>query len=303
MSQTLEYSSHQKEQIAKQLLEFYKHGKYAYDEDAPKQSQTHYNKKSELMKDIESWTKIPSVGKWIIPMIDFNLECDYEALEKEWDKQHALAIKVENLENKNYLIEQHLESEANKIAQKMMDEWVSGNEEVALLHEQIQEKDNRWKEQNKRHNREVQYQKRQIEQLEQCVNRMKDDVRETHVARIEADLKKTEEHPTLKKQNKKLEDNLTKYEKINLKLEKQKMSAEMKYLELKQKSDDEKRKLNDQCETKINKLTDQFETNTNKLETKIQKLSLELNYMKLMKNAEHQDPNPHQLVVEELEVI
>ena len=151
MSQTLEYSSHQKEQIAKQLLEFYKHGKYAYDEDAPKQSQTHYNKKSELMKDIESWTKIPSVGKWIIPMIDFNLECDYEALEKEWDKQHALAIKVENLENKNYLIEQHLESEANKIAQKMMDQWVSGNEEVALLHEQIQEKDNRWKEQNKRH--------------------------------------------------------------------------------------------------------------------------------------------------------
>lgn len=301
MSQTLEYSSHQKEQIAKQLLEFYKHGKYAYDEDAPKQSQTHYNKKSELMKDIESWTKIPSVGKWIIPMIDFNLECDYEALEKEWDKQHALAIKVENLENKNYLIEQHLESEAKKIAQKMMDEWVSGNEEVALLHEQIQEKDNRWKEQNKRHNREVQYQKRQIEQLEQCVNRMKDDVRETHVARIEADLKKTEEHPTLKKQNKKLEDNLTKYEKINLKLEKQKMSAEMKYLELKQKSDDENRKLKDQCETKINKLTDQFETNTNKLETKIQKLSLELNYMKLMKNAEQDDQTPPpQLVVEEV---
>ena len=30
----MEYSNHQKERIAKQLLEFYKDGKYAYDEDA-----------------------------------------------------------------------------------------------------------------------------------------------------------------------------------------------------------------------------------------------------------------------------
>jgi chromosome segregation ATPase len=303
MSQTLEYSVHQKEQIAKQILEFYKDGKYAYDDDVKKQSQTHYNKKSEIMKDIDSWTKIASVVKWIIPLVDFNLECDYEALEKEWDKQHLMAIKVENLENKYHLMEQHLEAEGRKIAQKMMDEWVSENEEVALLHEQLQEKDNRWKEQNKRHNRDTQYNQRKIDQLEQCIERMKDQVRETQTTRIEAELKESEQQPTLKKQNKKLEDNISKYEKENIKLTKQKMSAEMKYLELKQKSDDEIRKMKDQCDTKINKL-----------ETQLQKLSLELNYMKLIKDADHpvifqaqaqvqEATPPPQLAVEEVGVI
>ena len=40
---TLEYSKHQKERIANQLLEFYKDGKYMFDPDAKRQKQSHYN--------------------------------------------------------------------------------------------------------------------------------------------------------------------------------------------------------------------------------------------------------------------
>ena len=149
----MEYSTYQKERIANQLLEFYKDGKYAFDEDKKRQSQTHYNKKSEVMKCIEKWCKMEDVAKWIVPILDYNLETSYEELEKEWDKNHRLAIKVEDWENKYHYMEQHLEQEANKLVKEKMDNWVSEKEDVATLHEEIEELKNRRQEMIRRHNR------------------------------------------------------------------------------------------------------------------------------------------------------
>jgi hypothetical protein len=233
----MEYSTHQKERIATHLLEFYKDGKYAFDDELKRQSQTHYNKKSEIMKSLDKWCKTSDIVRWIIPILDFNLETDQESLENEWTKNHKMAIKVEDLENKNRYMEQHLEAEATKRADKMKESWISENEDVAILHGEIEELKNRKSETLRNHLRQLNQQSNENNRLQLAVSRMEDQLRETQVNNIEASLNEDKETPTLKKSVKKLEAINYKLEKDNLKLQKQKMDIDIKYLEIKTKTD------------------------------------------------------------------
>lgn len=233
----MEYSHHQKERIANQLLEFYKDGKYAFDEDKKRQSQSHYNKKSEIMKNVDKWCKTHDIAKWIIPMLDYNLETDYEMLEKEWEKNHRLAIKIEDLEIKMRGYEINSEQIAKKRAQEMMDEWVSEKEDVAKLHEEVEELKNRKTEMYRRHMRAMNNATQQEERLRNAVANMEQQLRDKQVDDIEAELAEKEAQPSLRKTNKKLENQNTKLEKDVLKLQKAKMELEVKNMEYKTKTE------------------------------------------------------------------
>ena len=233
----MEYSTYQKERIANQLLEFYKDGKYAFDEEKKRQSQTHYNKKSEIMRSIDKWCKTEDIAKWIIPILDYNLETSYEELEKEWDKNHRLAIKVEDWENKYHYMEQHLEQEAKRMMKEKMDVWVSEKEDVAKLHEELEEMKNRKSEMLRRHTRSMNLQAQENQRLLNCVQKMEDELREKRTEDAEKMLSDKEEMPSLKKSVKRLENQNTKLEKETLKLQKQKMEGDVRYLELKTKTD------------------------------------------------------------------
>ena len=274
----MEYSTHQKERIATHILEFYKDGKYAFDDELKRQSQTHYNKKSEIMKSIDRWCKTSDISKWIIPILDFNLETDQESLENEWTKNHKMAIKVEDLENKNRYMEQHLEAEATKRADKMKESWISENEDVAILHGEIEELKNRKSETLRNHLRQLNQQSNENNRLQLAVSRMEDQLRETHVKNIEASLNEDKETPTLKKSVKKLEAINYKLEKDNLKLQKQKMDGDMKYLELKTKS-----------ESRYYEIKTRTDSVIADLKTELEKMNLQVEYYKL-KSSVH-DPS------------
>ena len=262
----MEYSNHQKERIAKQLLEFYKDGKYAYDEDAKRQTQTHYNKKSDIIKCIEKWTRDENISRWIIPIIDYNLETDYESLEKEWDKNHRLAIKFEDLENKYHNLEHFMERNAKEKAKEMMNEWVSEKEDVAKLHEEIEELKNRRSEMLRRHTRSSNGLINQNNQLKASITKMEDERREANIKSIESELNDKKETPSLKKQVKRLENQNMKLEKENMRLQKKAMEGDMKFLELKAETD----------------------LSVSHLKTDIEKLNLELNYYKIKDSVEAQ---------------
>ena len=115
-----EYSTLQKDRICNHILEFYKDGKYMFDPDAKRQSNSHYTKKSEIMKGIDKWIRQDDFIRYIVPILDYNLECDYESLEKEWDKNHRMAIKVEDAENKYKKLEQYWETKVNEGVKEKM---------------------------------------------------------------------------------------------------------------------------------------------------------------------------------------
>lgn len=267
----MEYSTHQKERIANHFLEFYKDGKYAYEEGLKRQSQTYYNRKSEIMKSLDRWCKTDDIVKWIIPILDYNLETDQESLEREWTKNHQMAIKVEDLENKYHRMEIHLEQEAKKLADKRMEEWISEKEDVATLHEEIEELKHRRSEMIRSHLRSTNHSVNENRRLEQSLTRMEDQLREKQFKEIESDLAETKEVPTLRKSVKKLTTENNKLEKENLKLQKQKMDAEMKYLELKTKTD--------------SVIAD--------LKTEKQKAQLEMEYYKIKGSVQVSPQQPH----------
>ena len=233
----MEYSQYQKERIANQLLEFYKDGKYAFDDTKKRQSQTHYNKKSEITRCVDKWCKTSDIVKWIIPILDYNLETSYEELEKEWDKNHRLAIKVEDWENKYHYMEQHLEQEAKKLMKEKMDEWVSEKEDIAKLYEELEEVKNRMSEMLRRPTRSMNLQAQENQRLLNCVKRMEDELREKRTEDAEAMLNDKADAPGLRKSVKRLESQNTKLDRETLKLQKQKMEGDVRYLELKTKTD------------------------------------------------------------------
>ena len=232
------------------------------------QTQTHYNKKSDIIKCIERWTRDEHISRWIIPIIDYNLETDYESLEKEWDKNHRLAIKFEDLENKYHNLEHFMESNAKEKAKEMMNEWVSEKEDVAKLHEEIEELKNRRSEMIRRHTRGSNGLVNQVNQLKASLKKIEDERREAQFISIESDLNDKKETPSLKKQVKRLEAQNTKLEKETLKLQKQKMEGEMKYLQLRAETD----------------------LSVSQMKTELEKLQLELNYYKIKDSVEAQSP-------------
>jgi chromosome segregation ATPase len=144
---------------------------------------------------------------------------------------------VEDWENKYHYMEQHLEQEVKKMMKVKMDEWVSEKEDVAKVYEELEEVKNRKSEMLRRHTRSMNQQAQENQRLINCIQRMEHDLREKRTEDAEAMLSEKAETPTLKKSVKRLETQNTKLEKETLKLQKQKMEGDVKYLELRTKTD------------------------------------------------------------------
>ena len=274
MNTYTEYSEHQQERIAKAILETYKDGTYAFDENVKRQRDVHYNKKSEVKKLIcEDMLKDKKWAKYIIPLIDWNLETDYYAIEEEWEKNHRMAIKVEDFQAENKLLKNNMEALATKKGKKLMEGWVSEKEDIAKLHEENEEIKNRMSESIRRHQRSTNGLINQNSQLQLSLEKIKFELRDERDKSIECELDEKKKAPSLKKQVKRLETQNSKLEKETLKLQKQKMEGEMKYLKLKQETDER----------------------TSQLKTEIEKIQIELNYYKITHSVEEQSPPLHLL--------
>ena len=273
-----EYSTLQKDRICNHILEFYKDGKYMLDPDKKRQSSSHYTKKSEIMKGIDKWIRQDDFIKYIVPILDYNLETDYEALEKEWDKNHRMAIKVEDAENKYKQLEQYWDTRVNEGVREKMKTWISEKEDVAQLILEKEEMENRHKERVRRHGYAQQNSERRINQLEASLKKIQDEEREKRVKEIECELDVKKAKPGLQKQIKRLEKQNNKLEKDILSLQKKKMDIDMKYLSLKSEHENMK----------------------SELKTKNQQLQIQVDYFKVKDSVQqeaqqvHQDQDPDQ---------
>ncbi len=273
-----EYSTQQKQRICNHILEFYKDGKYMYDPDAKKQTGSHYVKKSEIMKGIDQWVRQDSFIKYIVPIIDYNLETDYEALEAEWDKTHRIAIKLEDAQNKYKHLEQCWEIEVQNELKKRMKEWVSEKEDISKLYCEMEEAENRHKERQRRHMTSMANADRREAQLREALKKIENETRDKRVKEIETELNEKEAKPGLQKQLKRLEKINNKLEKDLLTKEKKKMDVDLKLLSLKKDYEEMKAELGVKCQ---------------QLETQIQ-------YFKLKEQVQAQVQVPEQEQEEEL---
>ena len=238
-----EYSTLQKDRICNHILEFYKDGKYMLDPDKKRQSNSHYTKKSEIMKGIDKWIRQDDFIRYIVPILDYNLECDYDSLEKEWDKNHRMAIKVEDTENKYKQLEQCWEIKVDEGVKKKMKTWVSEKEDVAQLILEKENAENRHRERIRRHTYAQQNSERRINQLEASLKKIQDEEREKRIKEIEGELDAKKAKPGLQKQIKRLEKQNSKLEKDILSLQKKKMDIDMKFLSLKSEHENMKSEL------------------------------------------------------------
>lgn len=238
-----EYSTLQKDRICNHILEMYKDGKYMFDTDAKRQSNSHYTKKSEIMKGIDKWIRQDDFIKYIVPILDYNLECDYDSLEKEWDKNHRMAIKVEDTENKYKKLEEYWDSKVKEGVKEKMKTWVSDKEDVAQLILEKEEADNRHKERIRRHMMAQKNSERQINQLQYSLKKIEDQNRENRIKEIEGELDLKTKKPGLQKQIKRLERQNNKLEKDLLTSQKKKMDIDMKFLSLKAEHENMKSEL------------------------------------------------------------
>tara|TARA_R110000803_G_scaffold109515_2_gene177912 strand:+ start:571 stop:1401 length:831 start_codon:yes stop_codon:yes gene_type:complete len=134
-----EYSKLQKERIVNSFLEFYKDGKYAFDENKKKQSQGYYNSKSEILKGIETWCEEDTFVKYLIPILDYNLETDQSALEDEWVKNHKLQIARDDYKDEVERLNKNINRMAEERAKELHAEWVSDKEDVMNLQNALDE--------------------------------------------------------------------------------------------------------------------------------------------------------------------
>jgi hypothetical protein len=243
-----EYSTQQKQRICNHILEFYKDGKYMYDPDAKKQTGSHYTKKSEIMKQIDQWVRQDSIIRYIVPILDYNLETDYEALEAEWDKTHRIAIKLEDTQNKYKHLEQCWDIEVKNEVKKRMKEWVSEKEDISKLYCEMEEAENRHKERQRRHMTSMANADRREAQLREALKKIENETRDKRVKEIETELNEKEAKPGLQKQLKRLEKINNKLEKDLLTKEKKKMDVDLKYLSLKKDYEEMKAELGVKCQ-------------------------------------------------------
>jgi chromosome segregation ATPase len=137
---TPEYSTAQKTRIANTFLEFYKDGKYMFKPDEKRQNQGYYNHKSEIVSNLDKWCATQSAFvKYIIPIIDYNLETDLDAIEDEWVKNHKLRCEIDDLKRKVKHHEDHIDNLAHKRAEELKKEWVSEVEDVVRLQNALDE--------------------------------------------------------------------------------------------------------------------------------------------------------------------
>ena len=248
---TPEYTSAQRTRIANSFLEFYKDGKYAFDPEKKRQDQGYYNHKSEIVNGLDSWCATQSVFvKYVIPIIDYNLETDMDAIEDEWVKQHKLQNVICDLKEENKRIKDNIQYEANELMKEMKKEWVSEVEDVMKLQNALDESEQKRIAQLRKHRITCGKFDRTEHQLKTALEKMVDEVREKRVKEVEMDLIKKsskeerdkeletaqKEVSNIKKQLDRLVQNEMKYENKILQGEKYKMECDM--LKMKKKETD-----------------------------------------------------------------
>lgn len=188
---TPEYSSAQKTRIANTFLEFYKDGKYMFKPDEKRQNQGYYNHKSEIVSNLDKWCNTQSAFvKYIIPIIDYNLETDLDAIEGEWVKNHKLRCDMDDLKRENQRMKDHMEHKAEKRAEELKKEWVSEVEDVVKLQNALDESEQKRIADIRKWRMKCAGWDNKENQLVSSIERLRDELRETRTKAIEMELDK-----------------------------------------------------------------------------------------------------------------
>ena len=239
-----EYSKLQKDRIVNSFLEFYKDGKNQYDENKKKQTQGYYNAKSEILKGLETWCEEDTFVKYIIPILDYNLETDQGALEDEWVKNHKLQCEKSDLSDENKRLRKGAEHHAQQLAKEMMAEWVTDKEDVMNLQNALDESEQRRIAQTRKQHIKMEGMSNKLENAQNASARLGDEIREYRTKQIEEELSRKEgsdDKSKLVKENEKLSEKVQRYsmksDKNELQNEKNKMEVELLKMKLKTATD------------------------------------------------------------------
>lgn len=201
---TPEYSSAQKTRIANTFLEFYKDGKYMFKPDEKRQSQGYYNHKSEIVNNLDNWCNTQSAFvKYIIPIIDYNLETDLEAIEGEWVKNHKLRCDIDDLKRELERARDQIESKARKMAEELKKEWVSEVEDVVKLQNALDESEQKRLSDFRKWRLKCGGWDNKEQKMRESIDRLENELRESRTTNIENELAKVDGK---KKRDKELED-------------------------------------------------------------------------------------------------
>ena len=216
---TPEYSTAQKTRIANTFLEFYKDGKYMFKPDEKRQNQGYYNHKSEIVSNLDKWCATQSAFvKYIIPIIDYNLETDLDAIEDEWVKNHKLRCDIDDLKRKVKHHEDHIDNLAHKRAEELKKEWVSEVEDVVKLQNALDESEQkRIAELRKWRQRAVRSSDTE-DRMRDTIERLEAELRDHRTKQIEEDLNRME---CKKKRDTELETAINDLEKVKKETEKE----------------------------------------------------------------------------------
>lgn len=216
---TPEYSTAQKTRIANTFLEFYKDGKYMFKPDEKRQNQGYYNHKSEIVSNLDKWCATQSAFvKYIIPIIDYNLETDLDAIEGEWVKNHKLRCDIDDLKRKVKHHEDHIENLAHKKAEELKKEWVSEVEDVVKLQNALDESEQkRIAELRKWRQRAVSLSNTE-DRMRDTIERLECELRDSRTKQIEEELNRREGK---KKRDEELETAINDLEKVKAETEKE----------------------------------------------------------------------------------
>lgn len=221
---TPEYSTAQKTRIANTFLEFYKDGKYMFKPDEKRQNQGYYNHKSEIVTNLDKWCATQSAFvKYIIPIIDYNLETDLDAIENEWVKNHKLRCDIDDLKRKIKHHEDHIDNLAHKRAEELKKEWVSEVEDVVKLQNALDESEQkRIADVRKWRLKAVGFSNTE-DRMRDTIERLECELRDQRVKQIEEELNRKEGK---KKRDTELEDAIKELSKVKAETEKKIINLE-----------------------------------------------------------------------------
>ncbi len=275
---TPQYSSAQKTQIANSLLEFYKDGKYAFDKDKSRQCQGYYNHKSEITNNLDNWCNTQSAFvKYIIPIIDYNLETDYDALETEWVKHHQTQCKLDDVKSELKRLKESMEYMAERRAQELKKEWVSDVEDVVKLQNALDESEQKRINYLRQHSSRCKGWDNKENQLKETIERLTHELRSNRDKQIEEEL----ERKTKKaERDKELETAISDRDKANEKMIKMKEKCQKEYEKKREDIIKKEEKKMSNLQKELDALIKKDMKNENLL-LKSEKIKLELDMFKM----------------------
>ena len=235
-----EYTKLQKDRIVNSFLEHYKDGKYAFKEEKKKQSQGYYNSKSEILKGLESWCEEDIFVKYLIPILDYNLETDQQALEDEWVKNHQLQIKCAEYKSEAASLNKNMDHMANVKAQELMKEWVSDKEDVMNLQNALDESEQKRIAGVRKHHMKVCGLSNKLDNSEKAFAILEKQLRDLRDKCVEEEFNHINTGDERAKLNDQLDKLKIKSEKSEIQNEKLKMETELLKMKLKNTADESK---------------------------------------------------------------